>query len=126
MRVYAGHKPNTPSHTENTMAHSNAVNLAILEALKAIEAKLDLLKPQAKPEVLEFITKASTSKASTAGKGKTKVAKTDITLPEGWKAIAGMKALRTKGYNECKALHPKAKYQVWNAAGLRAVAKALA
>ena len=126
MRVYAGHKPNTPSHTENTMAHSNAVNLAILEALKAIEAKLDLLKPQAKPEVLEFITKASTSKASTAGKGKTKVAKTNITLPEGWKAIEGMNELRTKGYNECKALHPKAKYQVWNAAGLRAVAKALA
>ena len=133
MRVYAGHKPNTPSHTENTMAHSSAVNLAILEALKSIEAKLDSAQlpvhefiTQAKPEVLEIITKASTSKASTSGKGKTKVAKTNITLPEGWKAIEGMNELRTKGYNECKALHPKAKYQVWNAAGLRAVAKALA
>ena len=119
MRVYAGHKPNTPSHTENTMAHSNAVNSAILEALKSIEAKLD----SAQPPVHEFITQAKPAPKAKA-KPKAKVAKTSITLPEGWQAVAGMKALRTKGYNAAKALGKS--YRDANIAGLTAVAKALA
>ena len=102
------------------MAHSDAVNLAILEALKAIEAKLDLVNTQ---PVHEFITQAKPTPKAKA-KPKAKVAKTSITLPEGWQAVAGMKALRTKGYNAAKALGKS--YRDANIAGLTAVAKALA
>ena len=59
------------------MAHTS-IDMAVLEAIKALgEGQKDILArltalEQAKPEVLEFITKASTSKASKAGKGKPK------------------------------------------------------
>jgi hypothetical protein len=98
------------------------LNAKVLKALQEIQANQELLLAQGGAKHQFIQPKAETNKA------KTKVAKVypRVELPEGWKLIPGLNALRTEGYNVARAKSPKKDYGYWNREGLLRVQEAIA
>ena len=109
------------------MANANT-DVAILHALERIEAKLQANSPKA--EKHNFITKvqAKLKPKKKNAKKANEVRKTyaRVELPEGWKAIPGLNALRTEGYNASKKASPKEDWGFHNRQGLLRVQEAIA
>ena len=105
------------------MANANT-DVAILHALERIEAKLQANSPKA--EKHNFITKVQAKLKPKKKQAKKVVTHKRVELPEGWKEIPGLNAIRTQGYNTARAEHPSKPYGFWNREGLLRVQEAIA
>ena len=105
------------------MANANT-DVAILHALERIEAKLQANSPKA--EKHNFITKVQAKLKPKKKQAKKVVTHERVELPEGWKEIPGLNALRTKGYNDSKDANPKESWGFHNREGLLRVQEAIA
>ena len=103
-----------------TVASLDEAMSTLRKAKAFLQAQEPAEVPQAKPEVFHFLKRKPK---------KTKVAKATykrVDLPEGWKLIPGLNAIRTDGYNAARAEHPTKPYGFWNREGLLRVQEALA
>ena len=98
------------------------INGDVLASLQGIEATLKALAAQSGLKSNFVQPKKNEAKKKTKG-GKVYAR---VELPEGWKLIPGLNAIRTEGYNVAKAKSPKKDYGYWNREGLLRVEEALA
>jgi|3_EtaG_2_1085321.scaffolds.fasta_scaffold287291_1 hypothetical protein len=99
------------------------INTAILKVLREIKANQELTLAQGGAKH-QFIRKDEAPKKANKTKGGKVYPR--VELPEGWKLIPGLNAIRTEGYNVAKAKSPKKDYGYWNREGLLRVEEALA
>ena len=97
------------------------INGDVLASLQGIEATLKALAAQSGLKS-NFVQ----PKKNEAKKTKVRKVYARVELPEGWKLIPGLNAIRTEGYNVAKAKSPKKDYGYWNREGLLRVQEALA
>ena len=97
------------------------INGDVLASLQGIEATLKALAAQSGLKSNFVQPKKNEAKKTKGGKVYARVE-----LPEGWKLIPGLNAIRTEGYNVAKAKSPKKDYGYWNREGLLRVQEALA
>ena len=96
------------------------LNAKVLASLQGIDATLKALAEQSGLKS-NFVQPKNEAKKTKGGKVYARVE-----LPEGWKLIPGLNAIRTEGYNVAKAKSPKKDYGYWNREGLLRVEEALA
>ena len=124
-------RTSTPEQKHEMVMAGQAEILALVsDAVTRIEAL------EAKGERHAFIAKPSKANPSKAKPVKAKLAKRllsgctkvypRVELPEGWKLIPGLNALRTEGYNVARVESPKKDYGYWNREGLLRVQEAIA